>query len=223
MARRVYRALVGFEATRKWFPAERCEVTGLPVRPEFFALQPKQGGVFTVLITGGSRGARTLNRALRESWPLFQRNNTPVRIIHQTGAAENAVLAAEFAKAGVAGEVVPFIKDMAAAFAQTDLVVGRAGAGGVNEISAAGMPSVLVPLPFAADDHQRRNAEALVEADAARMVLDREFTGQRLFDEVEALRGNAELLAAMRARVRKFAKPGAAERAADVLEEAARA
>ena len=123
----------------------------------------------------------------------------------------------------MAGEVIPFIKDMPAAFAQTDLVVGRAGAGGVNEISAAGMPSVLVPLPFAADDHQRRNAEALVEAGAARMVLDREFTGQRLFDEVEALRGNVELLSAMRARVRKFAKPGAAERAADVLEEAARA
>ena len=88
MAGRVYRALVGFEATQKWFPAERCEVTGLPVRPEFFALQPKQGGVFTVLITGGSRGARTLNRASRESWRLFQGNKTPVRIIHQTGAAK---------------------------------------------------------------------------------------------------------------------------------------
>jgi UDP-N-acetylglucosamine--N-acetylmuramyl-(pentapeptide) pyrophosphoryl-undecaprenol N-acetylglucosamine transferase len=146
-----------------------------------------------------------------------------VRIIHQTGAAEHAPLASEFSNAGVPGEVAPFIKDMAAAFAETDLVVGRAGAGGVSEISAAGMASVLVPLPFAADDHQRRNAEALVEAGAACMVLDRELTGQRLFEEVEALRGNAELLSAMRDRVRRFAKPGAAERAADVLEEAARA
>jgi UDP-N-acetylglucosamine--N-acetylmuramyl-(pentapeptide) pyrophosphoryl-undecaprenol N-acetylglucosamine transferase len=222
MANRVYRALVGFEATRRWFPAERCEVTGVPVRPEFFALQPKQGGVFTVLITGGSRGARALNRASRESWPIFHGNNSPVRIIHQTGAIENEALAQEFSGAGVCGEVIPFIKDRAAAFAETDLVVGRAGAGGVNEISAAGMPSVLIPLPFAADDHQRHNAEALVEAGAARMVLDRELTGQRLFDEVEALRGNAELLVSMRERVRRFAKPGAADRAADVLEEAVR-
>ncbi len=223
MAGRVYRALVGFEAARRWFPAGRCEVTGLPVRPEFFALRPKQGGLFTVLITGGSRGARTLNRASCESWPIFRGNNSPVRIIHQTGAAEHAALASEFSDAGIEGQVVPFIKDMPAAFAETDLVVGRAGAGGVSEISAGGMPSVLVPLPFAADDHQRHNAEALVEAGAARMVLDRELTGQRLFEEVEALRGNAEQLAAMRDRVRRFAKPGAAERAADVLEEAARA
>jgi UDP-N-acetylglucosamine--N-acetylmuramyl-(pentapeptide) pyrophosphoryl-undecaprenol N-acetylglucosamine transferase len=83
------------------------------------------------------------------------------------------------------------------------------------------MPSILVPLPFAADDHQRRNAEAFVEAGAARMVLDRELTGERLFQEVEALRSNPGLLADMRQRVRPFAKPGAAERAARILEEAA--
>ena len=75
------------------------------------------------------------------------------------------------------GEVVPFIRNMPEAFANADLVVGRAGAGAVNEIAAAGMASVLVPLPFAADDHQRRNAEVLVNADAARMVLDREMNG----------------------------------------------
>ncbi len=83
---------------------------------------------------------------------------------------------------------MPFIRDMAEAFAQADLVVGRAGAGAVNEIAAAGMPSVLVPLPFAADDHQRRNAEALVEPGAARMILDADLNGERLFREVETLR-----------------------------------
>ncbi len=222
MAGRVYRALLGFENARRWFPADRAEVTGLPVRPEFFALEHKPQEMFTVLITGGSRGARTLNRASKESWPHFRAGQTPVRIIHQTGAADHAALAGAFASAGVAGEVVPFIKDMAATFAEADVVVGRAGAGGVNEIAAAGMASVLVPLPFAADDHQKENAKALVAAGAARMILDSEMSGERLFREIEDLRAHPETLAEMRRQVRQFAHPGAAERAATVLEEAAK-
>ncbi|MBV9767296.1 MAG: undecaprenyldiphospho-muramoylpentapeptide beta-N-acetylglucosaminyltransferase [Acidobacteriaceae bacterium] len=221
VARRVYRALLGFESTRAWFPRSKCEVTGLPVRPEFFTVEPKHGGPFTVLITGGSRGARSLNRASRASWPLFRESGSGVRIFHQTGPAEHESSAQEFAATGLEGQVVPFIKNMAQAFAGADLVVGRAGAGAVNEIAAAGMPSVLVPLPFAADDHQRRNAEALVSAGAARMVLDGELNGERLFQEVEKMQRNPGELDEMRARVRRFAKPGAAERAAEVLEEAA--
>ncbi len=221
IGKRVYRALLGFEETRKWFPPLASEVTGLPVRKEFFANRLKDSGPFTVLITGGSRGARTLNRAGRESWPLFRDSASPVRIIHQTGAAEYEALSEAFRESGLDGEVVPFISDMAAAFREADLVVGRSGAGGVNEIAAAGMPSVLVPFPFAADDHQRRNAEALAREGAARMILDPELTGERLFSEIEALREHPESLARMREQVKRFAKPGAAERAADVLEEAA--
>lgn len=222
VARRVYRVLLGFESARRWFPQSRSEVTGLPVRPEFFSLTPKRTGSFTVLITGGSRGARTLNRGLRESWKFFRESGAPVRLVHQTGANEHQALAAEFSSAGVEGEVVPFIRNMPEAFAQADLVVGRAGAGAVNEISAAGMASVLVPLPTAADDHQRRNAEALVKAGAAKMVLDREMNGKRIFEEIECLRQHTNELEQMRARVRQFAKPGAAERAADIMEEAAK-
>jgi UDP-N-acetylglucosamine--N-acetylmuramyl-(pentapeptide) pyrophosphoryl-undecaprenol N-acetylglucosamine transferase len=221
VARRVYRALLGFESTRKFFPKANAEVTGVPVRPAFFHVHPKQGGKFTVLITGGSRGARTLNRASRESWPLFKEAGVPVRLVHQTGAGEHAALAEEFASSGVDGEIVPFIKNMADAFSGADVVIGRSGAGGVNEIAAAGMPSVLVPFPFAADDHQRKNAEELANAGAARMILDRELTGERLFREIEQLRANPEELLRMSTRVKPFAKPGAAERAAGVLEEAA--
>ncbi len=224
VARYVYRALVGFDSTALWFPKDRTEITGLPVRQEFFDVAEKaehvEGGSFTLLITGGSRGARTLNRASRESWGLFREHQTPLRLIHQTGAAEHEQLAKEFAGSGLKGEVVAFIPDMASAFARADLIVGRAGAGAVAEIAAAGMPSLLVPLPFAADDHQRKNADALVEAGAACMVLDNEMTGGRLFQEVEELRNNPPRLAGMRRQARLFAKPGAAERAADVLEEA---
>jgi UDP-N-acetylglucosamine--N-acetylmuramyl-(pentapeptide) pyrophosphoryl-undecaprenol N-acetylglucosamine transferase len=221
MARYVYRALLGFEVTRKWFPPSRSEVTGVPVRPEFFGVEPKKGGRFTVLITGGSRGSRTLNRASQESWPLFRNGGVPIRIVHQTGTAEHERLAREFKSTGLDGEVVPFIHDMANTFRQADVVVGRAGAGAVNEIAAAKMASVLVPFPFAADDHQRRNAEVMAEAGAARMVLDHELTGERLFEEIEKLRADPASMEAMRARVKQFARPGAAERAADVLEEAA--
>jgi len=220
-ARYVYRALLGFEVTRKWFPPSRSEVTGLPVRPEFFTLEPKSSGEFTVLITGGSRGSRNLNQASRESWPLFRNNGAPVRIIHQTGTAEHETLAREFSSTGLQGEVIPFIRDMANMFRQADVIVGRAGAGAVNEIAAARMASVLVPFPYAADDHQRRNAEVMVEAGAARMVLDSELTGQRLFEEVKKLRADPAAIDSMRTRVKQFAKPGAAERAADVLEGAA--
>jgi UDP-N-acetylglucosamine--N-acetylmuramyl-(pentapeptide) pyrophosphoryl-undecaprenol N-acetylglucosamine transferase len=223
VASRVYRALVGFEATRAWFPEGRCEVTGVPVRSEFFNIQPKREGTFSVLITGGSRGSRTLNRASLESWTSFRESRTPVRIVHQTGSTEYESLANAFAKAEIEGHVVSFIEDMPEAFAQADVVVGRAGAGAVNELAAAGMASILVPLPFAADDHQRRNAEVLVEAGAARMVPDREMTGARLFREIEALRQNRDLLDQIRGRVRQFARPGAAERAAEILEEAATA
>lgn len=220
VARYVYRALLGFEVTRACFPPGRSEVTGLPVRPEFFSLQPKTGGDFTLLITGGSRGARTLNRASRESWLLFRERRADVRIIHQTGAAEEESLAREFASSGLRGEVVPFISNMACAFATADVVIARAGAGSVNEIAAGGMASILVPLPFAADDHQRKNAQALVDAGAARMVLDAEMNGERLFREVELLRNRPDELASLRERVRQFAQPTAAERAAEVLEQA---
>jgi UDP-N-acetylglucosamine--N-acetylmuramyl-(pentapeptide) pyrophosphoryl-undecaprenol N-acetylglucosamine transferase len=217
----VYRALVGFEDTARWFPSGKTEVTGLPIRAEFFQIEHRTPGKFTLLITGGSRGARKLNAASRESWPFFRKNGTPICIIHQTGPAEHAALAAEFQESGLEGEVLPFIKDMPGTFSEADLVLARSGAGSVAELAAAGMPSILVPLPFAADDHQRKNAEAFVKAGAAGMVLDGELSGERLYAEVEQLRASPDRLREMGRRVRQFAKPGAAERAAEVLCQAA--
>jgi UDP-N-acetylglucosamine--N-acetylmuramyl-(pentapeptide) pyrophosphoryl-undecaprenol N-acetylglucosamine transferase len=221
IAKHVYRALLGFSETQSWFPGGHSEVTGVPVRAPFFEVRPKNSGLFSVLITGGSRGSHTLNRAARESWAFFQRSENPPRLVLQTGTAEHAELARAFAETNLAGEVVPFIRDMPEAFASADLVVGRAGAGALNELAAAGMPSVLVPFPFAADDHQLKNAQLLVAAGAARLVLDRDLTGERLFEEVQALRQSPDALQRMRAAARTFARPGAAERAAAVLGEAA--
>lgn len=217
IARFVARALLGFEATARWFPPGRAEVTGLPVRDEFFALPPKPcGPVLTVLITGGSQGSRTLNRAVKESCLLWQKGS--VRLLHQAGRAGFDELASKLRTLDFPGEIVPFFDDMPRAFAQADLVVSRAGMGTVSELAAAGKPSILVPLPMASDQHQLRNAEAMVEAGAARLVLDAELTGARLVEEVTRMAAEPGLLKRMGAAAKAFSKPGAARRAAEVLE-----
>jgi UDP-N-acetylglucosamine--N-acetylmuramyl-(pentapeptide) pyrophosphoryl-undecaprenol N-acetylglucosamine transferase len=191
-------------------------VTGRPVRDEFFAIAPKPlSGVVTVLITGGSQGSRTLNRAAEESWPLWKKNS--VRLIHQTGERAYPDLAPKFRASGVAGEISAFFEDMPGAFGDADVIVSRSG-GTVSEIAAAGKPSILVPLPGAADQHQLRNAQAFEKAGAARLVLDSEMTGARLVEEVTRLAGEPGLLEKMGQAARALARHGAAKRAADVLE-----
>jgi UDP-N-acetylglucosamine--N-acetylmuramyl-(pentapeptide) pyrophosphoryl-undecaprenol N-acetylglucosamine transferase len=223
IGRFVTRALVSFPETSRYFARGRTEVTGLPVRKEFFQLPPKPyEAVFTVLVTGGSQGSRTLNRAARESWPLFRQTAFPVRFILQAGKSECEALHADFAQTGLDGEVRPFIDDMPATFARADLIVCRSGAGAVAELAAAGKPAVLVPFPFAADDHQLRNAEAFERAGAAKLVLDRDFTGAKLFELVQSLAENRDVLNKMGESARRFARPEAARRAAEILEEVAR-
>jgi len=220
IGRFVRRALVSFDQTARYFPRGRTEVTGLPVREEFFRLPPKpRGDVLSVLITGGSQGSRTLNNAARQSWPLFRQAGMRVRMVHQSGQAGFEKLRAEFAAAGLDGEVVPFIGDMPAAFALADLVVCRSGAGAVSELAAAGRPSVLVPFPFAAGDHQTHNALALERGGAARLVPDADLTGERLFAVIAELAAAPGRLEQMGAAARGFARPGAAKRAAEILEE----
>jgi len=223
IGRLVARALLSFPETSRYFRPGRTELTGLPVREEFFTLPVKQRETkFTVLVTGGSQGSSTLNSAARESWPLFRESGLPVRMMLQTGKPEFEVVRSAFTASGIEGEVVPFIDDMPGAFAAADLVVCRAGAGAVAELAAAGKPSVLVPFPFAADDHQLHNAEAFARAGAAKLVLDRDFTGAKLHETVRALAAGRDALDRMGEAARKFAHPGAARRAAEILEEVAR-
>jgi len=216
LSRFVAKALVSFEETLRYFPKGRAELTGRPVNEEFFAMAPKpRTDVVTVLITGGSQGSRALNRVAEESWPLWKKGS--VRLIHQTGERAFNELAPRFRASGVPGEIVAFLDDMPRAFAEADLIVGRSG-GTVSEIAAAGKPSILVPLPTAADQHQLRNAQAFEKAGAARLVLDPEMTGARLVEEVTRLIREPGLLEIMGSAARSLARAGAAQRAADVLE-----
>ena len=220
IGRVVKRALLSFPEAAQFFPKGRSEVTGVPVRSAFFEIPRKEpGDKITILITGGSQGSRTLNNAARESWKYFAETKFPVRFIHQAGRNMHEVLAREFSGTGLEGEVVQFIDDMPAAFAKADLVICRSGAGAMAELAAAGKPSILVPLPTAADNHQLRNAQAFERAGAGRLVLDSEMNGQRLFDEVNSLWENPQTLASMGERARELAHPGAAQRAADVMEQ----
>lgn len=206
-ARWLARVLVNFEETARWFPEGRAERTGVPVRPEFFAAGNKtRGDEFVVLVTGGSQGARTLSRAAREAAALA---GPGVRIVLQAGRGN--AREGEF----------EFIEDMPAAFAGADLIVCRAGAATVAEVAAAGKPAVLVPFPFAADDHQARNAEAMAKAGAAVVVPDAEMTGERLAALIAHFAERPEELKRMGEAARSLARPGAARRAAEILVETA--
>jgi UDP-N-acetylglucosamine--N-acetylmuramyl-(pentapeptide) pyrophosphoryl-undecaprenol N-acetylglucosamine transferase len=222
MGSRVKKALLAFEEAKRYFPAGVTEITGLPVREEFFALPERRAGaMLNVLVTGGSRGSKALNKAARESWRYFRQGSAGVRFTLQCGADEYETLAREFNETRLDGEVTAFIHDMPGAYAEADLVVSRSGAGAVSELAAAGKPSILVPFPFAADDHQRHNAEAMARVGAARVYTEGEWTGERLYDTVLSLSTDREQLAQMGRAARAQAKPGAARRAAEILLEIA--
>ena len=217
LGRYVRKTLLSFADAARYFPAGKTEVTGLPVREEFFGVPARpRGQTLRLLITGGSGGSRTLNQAARQSWPLFRAAGLPIYVLHQTGRDAFEETRAAFAQSGLEGEVVPFIENMPAAFASSDLVVSRAGAGAVAELAAAGKPSVLVPFPFAADQHQLRNAEAFERAGAAHLILDKEMNGERLVRAVTEVAGQLDQ---MGAAARTLARPGATRRVADLLEE----
>jgi UDP-N-acetylglucosamine--N-acetylmuramyl-(pentapeptide) pyrophosphoryl-undecaprenol N-acetylglucosamine transferase len=216
MGRFARKALISFSQAAPFFPAAAVEITGLPVRQEFFDIEPKPfNGELTLLITGGSQGSQTLNRAVRELWPLL--NGLNIRLIHQCGKREEETLRQEFTQTCLKGSVTAFITDMPAAFAQADLVLCRAGAGTVSELAAAGRPAILVPYPFAADDHQAKNAQAVVDAGAGLMFRDEQLTGQTLFKVLNDFIQNPASLTGMATRSRQLSRPGAASRAADIL------
>jgi UDP-N-acetylglucosamine--N-acetylmuramyl-(pentapeptide) pyrophosphoryl-undecaprenol N-acetylglucosamine transferase len=221
LARFVARALVSFPEAEPWFPQGQAQVTGLPVRAEFFSIPIKpRGDVITILITGGSQGSRTLNRAAEESWPLWSTilKDIRIRLIHQTGQPTYEEIASKFRASGLDGEVLPFVKDMPAAFADADIIVSRSGMGAVSELAAAGKPSILIPLPTASDQHQLKNAQILEQAGAARLVTDSAWTGERFVREAASMLDDPSALEKMSTAARTFAKPNAACAAADVLE-----
>ena len=202
-------AAVHFDATQRYF--QNAVVTGVPVRREFFDIPARPADAPpTLLVFGGSQGAHAINLAIAEALPSLADALPNIHVILQTGEKDLEEVQAAAARLGISAEVSPFINDMPAAFAGADLLLCRSGASTVAEVAAAGKPAIFVPLPTAADDHQRQNAKTLAEAGAARLLPQRELTADRLTQEIVSLLGNRALLAQMRAAARRFAHPDAA-------------
>ncbi len=217
---RVSAAAVHFEQTQKYF--HNAQVVGVPVRPEFFKVAMLGGNhPPTLLVFGGSQGAQAINRAMTAAAPEVLRQIPLLRIIHQTGEREYNDVQTAYAQAGVKAEVSAFIDDMPAAFAQADMVVCRSGASTVAEITAAGKPAIFVPFPRAADDHQRRNAEAIAQGGAAVLVPQAELTPEKLAQLLIELFGDPARLKKMAEKARALSHHDAAGRVARMVAELA--
>ena len=223
------RICLGFQAGEKFFPAGKCVLTGNPIRRGLLGVKREDAmramGLdedrFTLLVTGGSGGASSINRAVADALSGFSDMKDKIQFIHQTGQRDYEDVAAAYEKAGYAFRVMPYIYDMASAYACADLVICRSGALTIAEVTALGKPAVLIPYPFAADNHQEKNARELEAAGAARVVLDREATGERLADEIRKLLSAPEILIEMEERSMALGRPEAAARVLEICRELA--
>ncbi len=220
---------VSFEAAAAHFPAGRISVTGNPVRPEIrpgdsaearrrLTLSPER---LTVLIFGGSQGAHRINVGTVEALPRLAAVRDHVQFLHGTGERDLSDVRQAYDRGGVQARVEAFFQDMATAYAAAEFVIARAGASTIFELAAVGKPALLVPYPHAANDHQRLNAEAMVKAGGAWIVPDQYCDGQRIAASVEAALEKPDLLARMGAHARSLARPDAADRIVDLLEQSA--
>jgi UDP-N-acetylglucosamine--N-acetylmuramyl-(pentapeptide) pyrophosphoryl-undecaprenol N-acetylglucosamine transferase len=219
IGKRIRAAAVNFAPTLSYF--RNAEVTGIPVRAEFFALPPRSLETSPhLLVMGGSQGARALNQRMPEIAAALLDAVPALTILHQAGARHAETTQAAYAVSGAPADrwkVQAFLEDMPTQFAASDLILARSGASTVAELAASGKPSLLVPFPQAADDHQRKNAEVLVEGGAARMLLEQDMSPVKLMETITSLLRDREKLAEMAIRARTFAHPHAAARIAEMV------
>jgi len=218
LAPAVSAAAVTFESTAAYF-GRRAIVAGNPVRSEFvsdgFAPGVRAAGPPRVLIFGGSQGAHAINVAMVEAAPQLATHPGGMAITHQTGERDLELVRDGYRRAGIEARVEPFLFAMDREIKSADLVVCRAGATTIAELTTAGRPAVLVPLPTAADDHQRKNADVLAEAGAAEVVEQKDLQDGVLAARIQSLVNAPDRLAAMAAAARTLARPNAVKVIAD--------
>ncbi len=217
LARFVKAAAVTFDSTEEFF-GQKTFVSGNPVRPEFFAAggpdqesaRDEQASVTRVLVFGGSQGAHAINLAMVEAAPQLATGGPSLRLVHQTGERDVEMVRTAYRQAGLQADVEPFFFDMGRQLGIADLIVCRAGATTLAEVTAAGKAAILIPLPTATDDHQRRNAEALAAAGAGELLLQQDVSGQLLATRIQALASDPDRRQRMSAAARSLARPNAA-------------
>jgi len=211
-------AAVNFPQTARYF--RNAEVTGVPVRPEIFMLPPRpEAAAPRLLVTAGSNGALIFNETMPKIAARLLDEVPGLTIMHQAGARRLEQTRTEFLTSGADASrwtVAAFLEDMPAQYGAADLVLARSGST-IAELCAAGKPSVLVPLPTAADDHQRKNAEILASAGAAVMLLQKDVTPELLLSTLVSLLQDGSRRETMAERARELAKPGALERIAGMV------
>ncbi|MEN6622440.1 MAG: undecaprenyldiphospho-muramoylpentapeptide beta-N-acetylglucosaminyltransferase [Smithella sp.] len=186
-----------YEDTAKSFSPAKVIVSGNPVRAAFtnvHDLPKKKNDRCQLLIFGGSQGAAAINKNVVEMLPLLQNMKDKLHILHQTGAREVETVKAAYDRHGISADVTDFIVNMADAYRQADLIICRAGATSLAEITAAGKAPILIPFPYAIYDHQTKNARVLADAGAAMMINEKELNGNNLFEAVANLLNNPEKL-----------------------------
>ncbi len=215
----VDQAAVSFEAALPFFRGKGV-VTGNPVRLEFFEIPKRQRGTpLSILVFGGSQGARAINEAMIAALPLLAELRSRVRVTHQTGESDFEKVSAAYREAGwTEAHVTRYVDDMVKAFSETDLVICRAGATTTAELIAAGKASLMIPFPLAADDHQRKNAEALERVGASKMILQQELSPERLAQEIGALVDDSARITRMEEASRTLVRGDAAAAVVDLVE-----
>lgn len=228
LSRVALKTFISLEESRRYFPKETTLLTGNPLRkqilqqvavansPSFPPLSKggsessEQGG-FHLLVFGGSLGAHSINIAMAGAAPLLAKLGCPLTITHQTGEKDAAEVRSAYAAAGLQARVVPFIDNMAEAYQQADLIICRAGATTIAEVTACGKPCIFIPYPHAVDDHQRKNAEALLKCAAGFMLLERELGPESLAGQIAELLAAPQLLRETGANARTVARLDAAK------------
>jgi len=218
--------LLGFDACARHFPGRKTQVTGTPIRAALrvpvdreavyakYGLDPASR---TVLVIGGSQGAHGINVAVADA--LVRLRGQQVQFIHLTGLKDDRVMLAAYEREGVRAHVAAFHHAMEELYAVADLAIARSGAASLNELAWFGIPSILVPYPYAAEDHQTLNARIFVEAGAAEMVTEREIGGGRLADYLAGLLGDEVRLRKLAGKTRGLTPGDAALRVSQAVEE----
>ncbi len=215
---------VTYQESISFFPREKTFLTGNPIRlrilkgsrdaaNNIFSLEKDK---FTIFVFGGSLGARSINRAMVDAFNHMLDLKDEVQFLHQTGELDYEYVRDAYRKWGFKGTVAPFIYQMAEAYAIADLVISRAGATTLSEITAIGKPAILIPYPYAAGHHQEFNASKLLEMKAARMILDHNARGEVLAENIRELYANRELRCEMEKQSRAVGRPDAAQRIIDI-------
>lgn len=216
------RVYSSFEDTFPDVSDERLRFLGNPVRSNIVSNSginhQRTSGIFRVLVIGGSQGSRNVNSAVMNALPLLEEKNTAYsdfEFIHQTGTSDYEAVKAAYGKTGIKAEVSPFFTDMERLYSEADLLVCRAGASTVAEISVMGKPAIFIPFPAAAGGHQSENAEALEKAGAASVIEEKDLSPEILAEKIISLKNSPEKMKLMAETSKKMGKPEAALNIAD--------